>query len=394
MSADFETLLPSLVAAELQKLGISDATLDLRLEPLARDSRRLDHGTRRSFKVLCGAKAVCYLVAGAGIDDIWNRARAFSQECPSLAARPLFMSRSSEGDFLGLEFIEGATLEDAALGGKADLLKLAEAAASVLAALDRTLQPSSEAARQTELEEFLGSVAACPIFGAIDRGFLRDVIFPWIRDAPAFEPAQTRWTNGDLVAHNVVIDGQGNPRLIDYEYAARTHFYAEDFLRWRRYSKALKHAFDPRFEQPPPWLEAFFLLRQTVLEVRIGNPRFAFSGAEERARRLRELAAHAHAGFESSLFLKPLTRLEPELRNLENQMTGAQALAVRLMAELEDGARNAAALDERLTQEQLERAQGQARRAILEDKISRMQNSLSWKLTAPLRAVRRLLFGK
>jgi hypothetical protein len=408
MSADLETILPDLVGAELQKSGIVDSPLGLRLEPLARDPGRLDHGARRSFRVRSGPKTVCYLIAGRGIEEIWNRAQVFAQECPDIAARPLFVRSEPEVAFLGLEFIEGPTLEDAARG-ESDPRKLEEAAAAVLAALDRTVRPSSAAARQSELEEFFAWVQACPIFGPIDCGFLRDTVFPWIRDGAAAAIPQTRWTNGDLVAHNVVIDSRGHPRLIDYEYAVRTHFYAEDFLRWRRYSKALKNALGSALEPPPPWLEAFFLLRQTVLEQRTSHPRVALSGAEERVRRLRELAAGAHVGFEASLFLKPLTRLEPELRNLEKQMARAQTQTAQILGELEQVARKASLLDEALGREQKEHARSaaerearaaraladeQTRRAVLQDKIGRMQNSFSWKSTAPLRAVRRLLFGK
>jgi hypothetical protein len=90
-------------------------------------------------------------------------------------------------------------------------------------------------------------------------------------------------------------------------------------------------------------------------------------------------------------------------------MARAQTQTAQILGELEQVARKAALLDEALGREQKEHARSaaerearaaraladeQARRAVLQDKIGRMQNSFSWKSTAPLRAVRRLLFGK
>ena len=480
MSAKAETLSPELVISQLRKSGFVKSSQNLELQPLARNPGRLDHATRLAFRVLAEQKSVCYLLVGPNLSEIWDRAREFAEACPAIAAKALFFEPTPQADVLGLEFIEGRILDEMPPSAA-----LEAAAGAVLAALERTFKPSSLPELNAELERFFSWVATSPIFGAIDSGFLREMIFPWVREGARHQPIQTRWTNGDFTAHNVIIDSHGRPRLIDYEYAQLTHFHLEDFLRWRTYSNAQKHVFDSKLGPPPPWLEAYFLLRQIVLEREVASPEIALAGAEERVRRLRELAAAASKPFHASIFLKPLTReadqekriqdlteetvergkwgqaleqnlrtanerilsqqtqiqdldaevvkrgewgitldqkllmaehriaelaaieaqapdrvarTEENLQNLEQQMVHAQSLTAKLMSEIEMQVDRAASLERTNETERREQAdrssEERLRRSSLEDKIARMQNSFSWKLTSPLRAFRRLFLDK
>jgi peptidoglycan hydrolase CwlO-like protein len=323
MSTELEVLSPDLVGKQLQRSGIVGTSRGLHLQPLPRNPERLDFSSRRSYRVWSGLKSICYLLTGPRLGGIWNRAQAFARACPEIAAKPLFLQRTSQADFLGLEFIEGVTIEEAGLKPDPDRPLLAQAASHVLESLERTLRPSSVAALQAELERFFASVTACPIFGSLDIGFLREVVFPWIRDGACRQQPQTRWSNGDFIAQNVILGDGGAPRLIDYEYAHRTHFFAEDFVRWDAYSEGNRGIFEAKLGLPSAWLEAYFLLRQTVLEQRTGSPQLALSGAQERVRRLRALSAAAHAQFRASLFLKPLARTGPDRSEAEWQQLSA-----------------------------------------------------------------------
>jgi hypothetical protein len=46
----------------------------------------------------------------------------------------------------------------------------------------------------------------------------------------------TIWSNGDFVGRNLLVNREGDIRLIDYEYLGRTHFSAADWLRLRQFS--------------------------------------------------------------------------------------------------------------------------------------------------------------
>jgi len=326
MNAESETLSPELVINQLRKSGIVGSLQTVELQPLARNPGRIDHATRRAFHVWAGQKSVCYLLAGPNLAGIASRARKFGEACPDIAAKELFFESTPRMDFLGMEFIEGSPFEEAAVPAP----MLEKAAAAILTRLEATLKPSSVAELRAELEDFFTWVLASPVFGAIDGGFLRDVVFPWVREGACRQPAQTRWTNGDFTAHNMIIDPLGRPWLIDYEYAHRTHFYLEDFVRWRTYSSAQKHFFDSSLKKIPPWLEAFFLLRQTVLDHHVASPQIALAGAGERVSRLRELAAKANVQFQNSFFLKPLTmQLEASVEERQKQIRDLDAEVVK-----------------------------------------------------------------
>jgi hypothetical protein len=339
MNTELETISPDWVGDQLLDLGIVSSLSGVHLQPLRRNSERLDYVTRQAFRLWSGRKTVCFLLIGPGLENLWRRARAFSRACPNIATKPLFLQRTIRTDFLGLEFVGGGTLEEAVATGRLSVAESGNAALAVLSALENTFRDSTAAAAHAELKQFFASVLSCPIFGNIDSGFLRDVIFPWVRSGAIAQPARTRWTNGDLVAQNIVFDEQGSPRLVDYEFAQRTHFFSEDVLRWRRYSEVNKDVFDHTFPSAQPWAEAYFLLRQTVLESQIANPQLSLDGANERVRRLRELASDANSQFRASLFLKPLAQSlldesEAERARLGAALSAQQARIQELDAEI------------------------------------------------------------
>ena len=303
MRADSTLLPPAAIIGQLQALGIVPPKRRVRLQPLSRNSERLDFQTRHAFRVLPGSETAFFLLVGCHLEMIWRRARAVSRACPSLVAHPLFFHRTEVGDLLGLEFIEGTPLEGNPASSQLDSHATKAAAAAVIAALEQTLRPSTVGAAQRELEQFFSLVQACPIFDVFDVGFLRDGVFPWMRDELGHPPACTRWTNGDLIAKNVIINSEGQPKLVDYEFARRTHFHAEDALRWTKYSHIPNEALAAISADAPRCLEALFLLRQTLLEYHTSSPQLAQAGARERAERLRTLAAEAHFQFRTSLFL-------------------------------------------------------------------------------------------
>jgi len=156
--------------------------------------------------------------------------------------------------------------------------------------------------------------AGLPIFSGLDQQFLQSVIFPFIRSGALSGPQQTRWTNGDLIARNVLVDSRGGVRLVDYEFAGRTHFYAEDWWRWHSESKLPSEALDlpgsPK-ASAETWQEAYFILRHAVLIHEINGAAVAVSGLRQQMDRLVALAAAAQAGFRASVFLQPLALPTP-----------------------------------------------------------------------------------
>jgi hypothetical protein len=364
----------------LQKLGIVDAVSAPRLEPIPRNPERRDYLKRASFRVFSGGRVVCHLTVGKNLADLQTRTRAFAEACAEIACRPLFWHQSEGWDYLGVELFEGQDIEALVRDGR---LKPADAiahVAKVISALERTLLPSAAEAAAQEMEQFFSWVCASPVFSGLDQQFLHSVIFPFIRSGALSGPQHTRWTNGDLIALNVLVDPRGGLRLVDYEFASRTHFYAEDWWRWRSLSKLPPEALDlpgSHMASTEPWLEAYSILRHAVLVHEINGVAVALSGLRPQIDRLVALAAAAHAGFRASVFLQPLA-----LRS-SNTSAGPQA-----------GQEGLHAIEAIIARQQRQLQSMTARLHQREDKIARMQRSFSWRSTAPLRWSRRQLLDR
>jgi hypothetical protein len=304
---------PEIVGRELVKAGIVFDPGGLRLEPIPRNPERRDYLARASFRVLGGSRIVCHLTVGANLEDLWTRSRDFAAACPEIAARPLFLHRAGDTDYLGVEYIEGADLETLALQGQVKAAKASALVKSLVSCLEATFQDSTVSAALGEVDALFASLGESPVYSGLDQRFLQEFVFPLIRQGVRASPAQTRWTNGDFIPCNVRIDLQGRPRLVDYEFARRTHFHGEDALRWSFFSKGLPKEFrsiapfDDSSYVGSAWLEAYFLLRQMHLsaETSGSTPAVGNTAAYVRDRLLHLVSAH-HNGFQSSLFYKEI----------------------------------------------------------------------------------------
>ena len=330
------------------------------LTPLPGNQRRRDHLARRTFTVSHAGKVLCHLTAGANLETLWKRTEAFHRACPSFAGKPLFYEKSRHRDYLAREFIDGKTVEHLVSAGSLTVTQALQHATKVQRTLDATKEPSSVAAAKAEARQVFEKLYALPYLSALDLAVFREVLAPIVEHGiETLPPPSTRWTNGDFTPHNLLIDTHGAPRLIDYEFAARTHFSAEDTWRWQTFSTVALPApseTPPSDSTPrnviPPWMEIFFWTKQLVLSHETIVPEIASTDSRHAIGQVIELAGVAGAPLASSLFiqtLKPDSELRTEVERLK-----------------------------------IERYE-------LSDKIARMHASRSWRYTAWCRAIRRWL---
>jgi len=324
------------------------------LAPYPGNPRRRDYATRRTFVLTSPGEAPRLLTIGRDLSLLRDRHQAFSQSLPALAAKPLLFKSTPERDYFLREFIEGKTIDELVGLGELTAEQALTHSAAVQRILEATTEPSDINAATGEARQVFQQLATISSINAFDHAVLRDVIAPSVYAGLEKTAPQTRWTNGDFTPRNLIIDPSGHPRLIDYEFAARTHFFAEDMWRWRTFSSvpiSAGAASDPSAEsEAPPWLEMFFWSKQLLLSHHTILPDLAAEDAAHSIRQVTELARGSIPSFSSSHFLHALSA--PTHRD-----------------------------------ETLNALQNEARE--LRDKIERMQNSRSWRLTAWLRAIRR-----
>ncbi len=279
----------------------------IRWELIPRNQDRCDYRHRAAFRLSLGDRTLCHLVVGKSLDDIWARSQAFAAACPAIACRPLFFRKVGELDCLASEYFEGESIEALVRAGRLSAPEAMNHASTVVAALEATSEPSTLEKQQCELRSFFDQVLASQAIGDLDGRFLQAYVFPLISAGAEQAAPVTHWSNGDIVARNILVDGAGRVRLVDYEFAARTHFLAEGWWRWHTFSLLPEDARSlPAWSNAmsSPWLECYFLLRQIILSHENSVSHLAVADFKQWIDRLSSITVEAWDGLRPSLFLR------------------------------------------------------------------------------------------
>jgi hypothetical protein len=88
-----------------------------------------------------------------------------------------------------------------------------------------------------EVQSLVDEACSFPGLSRFDQQLLREVAQRAILTSASWGPLIRRWSNGDFVGRNLLVNAQGDLRLIDYEHAALTHFGSGDWVRLVPFSK-------------------------------------------------------------------------------------------------------------------------------------------------------------
>lgn len=306
------------IVEQLKHAGIVSSSNDLNLLLLPRNPLRLDFSTRVDFRVNRGATPVCYLTVGRNLADLRSRTIAIAKACPDVTCRPLSWRRVDGWDYFATEYFEGGRLDAEFLGGRISAAQVEKCLNYVMGQLERTIRPSATIAVERELDRLFRQAAELPVFGAFDRILLEKIIFSFVRSGALSARPQTRWTNGDLIPGNILVSPSGEVRLIDYEFASRTHFPAIDAWRWARFSRLppeLRSLAALAGENTlDGWAKAICILQQLILLQRIHPAAIALDESRLLARELMDLTTSAHSDFRGDVLVRSLAaRAEPAL---------------------------------------------------------------------------------
>ena len=347
--SDFSPITPEAASEALRSSGYSASFDRLQLVSLERKHPARVHGYPAVFLIRETGKPVAHLSIGPNLTGLWQRLDSFAQELPSLVARPIFFHAAGPLDLLVREFPEGKTLAELAVSPPQLADDLRQHAVAALRQLQATARPSTIENAQAEVSEVFNRLSASSILGDFDRAFLGEVVLPLIRHHVADTSPATRWTNGDFLPRNLILQPDGHIRLIDYEFAGRTHF-PDDEWRWDTLVSPRRL---PALSQPgqfPDWLQMLFWCRQLALSHETTSPGIAAADTDTAIRHLIALLHSQTGAWNRHFFLRHLEPGQPLHGKLGE-----------LSAEVSQ----------------------------LRDKLGRMHASRSWRLTAGFRALRR-----
>lgn len=300
------------ILLELRRIGFIQPSEHVTLRRIERNRDRSDFLKRGDFQIMRDGHGVYHLAVGWDLAELHTRATTFAANCPTITCPPKLWHRSESLDFLAFEYFNGVPLDQALRSGAINSSAAKQAAEKIVAALHATLTPSDESAALDELATLERNVLSIPTVTPVDRLFLATIAFPFVRRSLLKPPFRRHWTNGDLIPRNVLINAHGEVRLIDYEFAASTHFHAEDWWRWRMFTEEPNQTPDlPVLDWPDPSTpacEALFILRQLYLSHEVLPAAHAVADSEARLVRLIEILAESDASVRDSLALGALIR--------------------------------------------------------------------------------------
>ncbi|MDA8528378.1 hypothetical protein N9K67_06230 [Opitutaceae bacterium] len=299
------------VSDQLKASGAVSSTTGLQLIALPRNALRADYHSKADIRVERNGRPLFFLSVGRNLKNLRDRTTRFYRACPAIAIKPLFWSSADGWDYLGTEYFEGDRLETILRNGQISAGEAELAINAVIHSLEESIKSSTAAALHAELRKFFDLVADSPVFGDIDRYFLDGIVFPMVESGVSSQVPVSRWTNGDLTANNVLLTREGEAKLVDLEFAVRTHFFATDAWRWRTFSHLPADLLYPvalaSEHDGEPWFDALCLLKQIGHLHSVHPPVVALEESRKCALDLWQVISRAHSDFRSEALFQKAT---------------------------------------------------------------------------------------
>ena len=342
------------------------------LEELPASSEKI-FARKRFYKLNPTVSETVHLTYGPMLDHQYENSKALHEAIPAFTCKPLFIKNKDEYSLFGQDFFEGQAIDDLYSECKieeSEVTKILEKVHSIFQDLEKI---SSTKSAKTEFNEFYNKLLDYNLFTEFDLYILEKFIIPdiysWIED----KCSTIRWSQGDLAARNILVNEEKAFKIIDCEFASKTHFHQEDWIRLYKFSSEKKFSKNNFFKKNLPKedeLFAYHLLRQISLNIKTDTIK---NQTEDSAYDSYSLLKKLHFfDKQKSIFIKGI-RLTTNSLIIDNKALDQDNKAL-------DQDNKALAEANFHIGQKLEHANA---------KIYRMEKSFSWKCTSILRLLRR-----
>lgn len=240
------------------------------------NSDRRPEAVRTRWRAESSDNRPILLTVGPGTAQLATRQFALAAAFPKLVGTPVFFDDSDSVPVLAEPWFEGEKLETILERNGPVSPHLVESFRELIAHLGNATEPSTPTAREREYAEWSEQIAGLPLWSTNVSRDLRDRVLPRLGSVLSETPPRRRWTNGDFTSANLLYSDQAGFRLIDAEYAASTHFFAEDAARFFALSPQVRRRPNlfSALRPPGPASQLFFWLRQLALECAANQPAY------------------------------------------------------------------------------------------------------------------------
>ena len=348
--------------------GLVSARETLQLAPYASGFPRRAADRHWHYRVDANERPVCHLVVGRSLAEIQSHAAEFHRACPPLICPPILLTKDEDGlEFLCLEHFSGMTLDELVQAGRCSPRQWMGAVHQAQAMLESTSKNTTGARLQAEVEALVDKVCAMDAISRTDAVILRELVQPAIIAAARNEPLNLRWSNRDFVGRNLLLNDEGDIKLVDYEEASLTHFGHADRLRLMHFS-VLPAGLEESSQPMSPWHEIPLWLQHLVQLQKVRPSEELGRHIGETVSRLFSALDRAPRGVASagrgSFFLHHLTTHQSQSdrllverttwgKSLEAELSSERTRLMQLAKELAERTQWAVALEAELQQGRL-----------------------------------------
>ena len=223
---------------------------------------------RRFYKLRLNNEKCIHLTLGKDLDKIYNLSVEIHKVLPNLSCRPLFFEDSEDFTLFGQEYFDGDPIDKCFEEDRLSENDVTTILTTIEEHLQKLESPSSDEALLHEYHEFSERILNNPLLQELDKEFLKLYILPSLKEGVKNVTPSIRWSPGDLTPRNILVDANLSFRIIDFEFASKTHFHFEDWVRLHTFSSAklgnIKFLQDLK-QKYNWWWQCYLYLRQTYL---------------------------------------------------------------------------------------------------------------------------------
>jgi GT2 family glycosyltransferase len=250
---------------------LNESIEDLEISSIC-DSNNGSNPRKVFFKLFSNVLGKVHITCGLDLKETWDNLKQAHDEIPKLTCKPLFYFTDDHYEILGQTFFDGIPIDSSLEEGILNEESVHEILGSIQSTFVTKSENSTKEELFEELEGFLRTLKSIKKLTNIDSTILENMGFPYLREnANNFIPTK-RWSNGDLAARNILVSKDGQFRIIDWEFAKKTHFADEDWVRLKFYSKPqLKSCLlSSKYKiENQDFFDVFFWLKQLYLDYQV-----------------------------------------------------------------------------------------------------------------------------
>ena len=229
---DERALALQLAATPGLDLGPAGHLVPLPTSPDLRDP----HALRLHYNWVSANSPRYHLVAGPQVSIDFEKTKLFHSHFPDLAIRPIALLQIPGSSVAVLEHFDGQTLEAAIASNQLSIPDALSLLDRLIDRLDSNAAPALPSELAQDLDSLHEELFSSPLWGTLDLHFFDSTVFPFLRNAFSSVPLLRRWTNGDFIARNILVNARHEVRLIDFEFAAQSSLAAADYFRFGEFS--------------------------------------------------------------------------------------------------------------------------------------------------------------